>query len=221
MQAIGHLLPIAVAVAVSSVPILVAMVLLLSPQRSRTALPYLIGWVAGIAILLSVCALIAHALPARSSATEPDVWIGVGEILVGLALVVLGVLTFRRRGRAKTTTLPMGLGSVSRLGAWSSLALGFVLNLRPKGLLLAIAGGLVLRADAGSVPMAIVAVIIFTVIAASTVAAPVIAVTVAPGRTEPTLARIQEWMLSNGGVLTAAILVLIGVVVFGMGLVRL
>lgn len=221
MQAIGHLLPIAVAVAVSSVPILVALVLLLSPGRSRTAIPYLIGWGAGIAILLSVCALIAHAVPTRSSATEPDTLIGVAEMVVGLALVLLGVVTFRRRGRASTAKLPMGLGSVSKLGAWSSLALGFLLNLRPKGLLLAVAGGLVLRADSGSVPVAVIAVVIFTVIAASTVAAPVIAVTVAPAKTEPALARMQEWMLSNGAALTAAILLLIGVVVFGMGLARL
>ena len=47
-QALGALLPIAVAVAVSSVPITVTILLLLSPNRSKTALPFLIGWVIGV-----------------------------------------------------------------------------------------------------------------------------------------------------------------------------
>ena len=46
-QALGALLPIAVAVAFSSVPITVTILILLSPNRNRAALPFLVGWVIG------------------------------------------------------------------------------------------------------------------------------------------------------------------------------
>ena len=39
-QAVGHLLPIAVAVAVSSVPIMVVIMILLSPKRKLSALAF-------------------------------------------------------------------------------------------------------------------------------------------------------------------------------------
>ena len=62
-QALGALLPIAVAVAVSSVPITVTILLLLSPNRSKTALPFLIGWVIGVVAVMGVSAVSAQALP--------------------------------------------------------------------------------------------------------------------------------------------------------------
>ncbi len=62
-QALGALLPIAVAVAVSSVPITVTILLLLSPNRSKTALPFLIGWVIGVVAVMGVSAVSARRYP--------------------------------------------------------------------------------------------------------------------------------------------------------------
>ena len=50
LQAIGHILPIALAVAISSVPIMATILILLSPKRAQSAIPFLIGWVLGIAV---------------------------------------------------------------------------------------------------------------------------------------------------------------------------
>ena len=63
MQAIGHILPFAVAVALSSVPIMATIFILLSPNRSRSSLPFLIGWVLGIAVVVTLCTLGAQAIP--------------------------------------------------------------------------------------------------------------------------------------------------------------
>ena len=64
LSALGPLLPIAVAVAVSSVPIMATILILLSPKRNRSAIPFLIGWLVGMAAVVVVAAL--GAMPSRS-----------------------------------------------------------------------------------------------------------------------------------------------------------
>ena len=74
LSALGELLPIAVAVAVSSVPITATILILLSPKRNRSAIPFLIGWVVGLAAVVVVATVGANALPIRlaSRAAEGD-----------------------------------------------------------------------------------------------------------------------------------------------------
>ena len=53
-QAIGELLPLAVAVSISPLPITAMVVLLMSP-RARTSTPaFMLGWIASIATVLAV-----------------------------------------------------------------------------------------------------------------------------------------------------------------------
>jgi len=74
-EAIGQLLPFAVGVAVSPMPI-VAVVLMLVTRRARTNGPaFLLGWIAGIAIAGAI--LLAIAGPAsRATAGPRRGWIG-------------------------------------------------------------------------------------------------------------------------------------------------
>lgn len=224
MQAIGLMIPIAIAVAISSVPIVTTLVILLSPNRSRSALPFLLGWVGGILLVVTACALLAQAVPTPRSTRRPDTVIGVLEILVGATLIVLGIVSWYRErhgGSPPSASTPAWLSSAGKLGPWSSVGLGLVLNVRPKGLLLAIAGGLTLRADAGTVPVAVLAILIYTLIGGSTVAIPIVATIASPTRMEPRLVAANEWMGRNGTVLTSAIVGVIGLVIVGMGIARL
>ena len=62
---------------------------------------------------------------------------------------------------------------------------------------------------------------IYTLIAASTVAVPIIATLAAPARMEPRLVRCAAWLIRNGEALASVIGIVIGVVIVGMGLGRL
>ena len=221
MSAILFVVPIAVAAAVSSVPIMTTLFILMSPHRSRAAVPFLIGWVVGIFLVVSACALLAQAVPTPRSPRRPDTVIGVLEILLGVILIVVGIVSWRRGKSGGSTMTPSWLSSAGNLGPWSAAGLGLVLNIRPKGLLLAIAAGLTVRADADTLPVAILAIVTYTVIAASTVAIPIIATLASPTRTEPRLVAANDWMLRNGATLTSAIIAIIGLVIVGMGIARL
>jgi Sap, sulfolipid-1-addressing protein len=219
-QAVGHLLPIAVAVAVSSVPIMVMIMILLSPKRKLAALAFMCGWVIGIALVVYLCALGARALPEPPRRTQ-DTLAGVLKIVIGATLICASVVTLVRRSRSPTAGVPSWLRSVGSFGPLPSFAVAVALNFRPKGLVLGAAAGLVLL-DASLRPSEImVAIAIYTGLAASTIAVPVLATLVAPTRVEPRLVTAQAWLSKNGAILAALMLFMIGVVILGDGIAEL
>jgi NAD/NADP transhydrogenase beta subunit len=220
-QAIGQLLPIALAIAISSVPIMATILILLSPRRGQSAVPFLIGWVLGIATVVSICTLVAQLIPTARSPRRPETVIGTAEILVGMGLVVIAIIAWRRARRNPSTAMPKWLNTVSSFGPWSAFGVAFALNVRPKGLLLAIAAGLALRADDLSLGESAIAIAIYTLVGCSTVAVPIIVTLAAPERMEPRLVSGKEWVSRNSGAITALILLVIGVVIIGTGLGRL
>ena len=114
-QAVGHLLPIAVAVAFSSVPIMAMILILQSPKRTRSALPFLIGWTIGIALVILLSTLSAEALPERFL-RQPDTVPVVLEIVAGSALVGLGIFAARRRSTPEAVGLPRWLRTQAARG---------------------------------------------------------------------------------------------------------
>ncbi len=142
LSALGQLLPIAVAVAVSSVPITATILILLSPKRNRSAIPFLIGWVVGMAAVVVVAATRGQRPPRSDPLRAPQKAIGIAQIIVGLALLVVAVMAWRRAARAPADKGSRWLDRVDRMGPAAALGLAVALNLRPKGLLLGAAAGL-------------------------------------------------------------------------------
>jgi hypothetical protein len=221
-QALGGLLPIAVAVAVSSVPITMTILILLSPNRNRAALPFLVGWVIGAAAVIVFSTLFASTLP-QPPRRGADPTTAVLLMVIGAALIVLGVINERRSSQSegKSTRLQGWLFRVDSFGVLVSFAVAVLLNLRPKGLLLGIAAGLALHATSVNLDEALLLIVIYTVIATSTVVVPIVASLVAPRRVEPKLLAARDWMTHNGRLLTSLMMFMIGVVILGYGLTQL
>ena len=220
LQAIGHILPIALAVALSSVPLMATIVILLSPKRG-SALPYLIGWVLGMAALVFICTVSTQAVPTPRSARQPDVAVGVGEMIVGAGLIVIAIVSWRRARRNPVEGMPAWLGKVESIGPWSAFGLGVALNIRPKEILLALAAGLAVRGAGLSGSDAAIVIAVYTIIGASTVAVPVVATLIDAKGMQPKLLRMKEWLTRNSRVVTSLILLMVGVFIIGSGLARL
>lgn len=221
LQAIGHILPIAVAVAISSVPIMATVLILLSPKGTQTALPFLVGWVIGMAVVVTLCTIGAQVIPAPRSPRREATSIAIAGILVGIALVVVAIVEWRRGRRHPSDALPKWLSSVDKLGPWSAFGIAIALNVRPKGLLLAIAAGLAIRAANLSTGESAVVIAIYTIIGALTVAVPVIMSLVDRKGMQPRLLEMKDWISRNNTTVTALIVLLIGVVIIGAGMANL
>lgn len=219
-DALGHLIPLAVAGAISSVTITAAIIILLSPNQRRSSIPFLIGLVVGIAIVTLVFTLLARTLPLAPD-RQPQVAIGSFEILIGVGLEVLAYVEWRRRPRDPSAAEPRWLRTVGALGPWSSLAFGFGLSVRPKAILLSIAAGLAISGASLSGWQFAVSIIVFTLVSASTVIALVVVALSSTQRTRPWLESTRTWIAANGTLITVVVLALVGVFVLGNGLIRM
>jgi hypothetical protein len=219
-EALGGLLPIAVAVAFSSVPITVTILILLSPNRNRAALPFLVGWVTGVMAVIILFALGASVLPEpRRRGADPV--LAALEILIGTGLILLGVVNLRRGSRSEQGGLPRWLSAVDSFGALATFGIAVLLDFRPKGLLLGIAAGLALHAASVNAGEAAVLIAVYTLIATSTVVVPITASLIAPRRMEPKLIAARDWLARNGRILTSSMAFMIGVVILGVGITNL
>lgn len=216
-QTIGHVLPIAVAVALSSVPIMATVLILLSPNRVRSAVPFMVGWLLGLVAVVTAFALLAQTVP---KPRHPQVALAVAEFLIGAAILTLAVITWRQAPTAAVRE-SRWRRAVSSFGPGASFGFAVVLNLRPKALLLAAATGLIIRADGLSVTESAIVIGVYTTVAATTVAGPIVATLVAPEKARGWLLSTRHWIDENSSVVAVVILLIVGVVLVGNGLTRL
>src|ERR1700743_2771291 len=95
--AIGDTLPFALAIAVSPIPIIAAILMLVSPGAQSKALGFLGGWVLGITGVTIIFTLLSSVLGASDKGASPVV--GVIKIVLGAAMVLLGIRQWRKRPR--------------------------------------------------------------------------------------------------------------------------
>jgi uncharacterized membrane protein YidH (DUF202 family) len=216
---IGDILPAAVGVAVSPVPVIAAILMLLSPKAQKTSLGFLAGWVLGIALAVVVIALISASIsPATSTGPQPVA--GTIHIVVGVLLLGVGVMQWRRRPKGDATpAMPKWMEAIDSMTAVRGLMLGAALAvLNPKNLALAISAGVfigVARLDVGE---ATIAVVVFTVFASSTVAAPVVAYLVAADRMRKPLDDLGQWLVANNTTVMTVLVLVLGVAQVGNGI---
>ena len=92
-----------------------------------------------------------------------------------------------------------------------------MLNLRPKSLILSAAASLALRSANLDVDETAVLVVVYSIIATSTVTIPIVATLATPDRMEPRLINARDWLDEHGNVVTATVMLLIGVIIVGLG----
>ncbi|WP_328393104.1 GAP family protein [Nocardia sp. NBC_00416] len=212
---IGDLLPLAVGVAISPIPVVAAILMILSKNASAAAGGFAVGWTAGIALATAVFALLAGVI-GLSSDTEPGA--AVSWIKIVLGLLLLGVAVAQWRHRADTAE-PGWMRGIDRITAAKAVALGAALAaVNPKNLLLCVSAGVVVGTSGLGVGTQIVAVVVFTVIAAASVLGVVIGYAVAADRLRGGLDRARVWLEANNHLVMATVLLVMGSVVLGKGI---
>jgi hypothetical protein len=203
-----RLLPIALGMALSTVPITATLLILLSPRRRVSSLPFLIGWLIGLTAVAIAFAEGALALPI-SPRRRKDTALAIAELVVGAGLIVVAVVAWLRRARPREPR--PWLKRLESVGPLPAFGLAFLLTLRPKSLLLSAAAGLVL-ADQHLRPSEVaIAIGFYVVVSSCTIAVPIVWTMIAPDRMEHRLRAWQSWMTTNGPVITSAVVALIGV----------
>lgn len=216
---IGETLPLALGVAISPIPIIAAILMLLSPKARVTSVGFLLGWVLGIVVAVTVFTLLASSLPDDDADASKPIQ-GVIQLVLGLLLLLVAVKQWRGRPRGDAKpTLPKWMQAIDKVTFPLALGLGFLLSaLNPKNLIMAAGAGVDIG-SAGLATSSVVAVIaIFTLIAASTVAIPVIAYLAASNKLRDPLNALRTWLEKQNAVIMAVLMLIIGVTLLGKGI---
>ena len=219
-QTIGNLLPYALVIALSPIPLVAVILIMFSPRARANSWMFLLGWIVGVLGGVVVVLVVANTQDLTESSGQPDDSVSVIHLVLGLALVFLAYRQWQKRPKeGETPQLPKYLDAVDALTPVKTLGLAIVLGaVNPKNLMMLIAAGLTISAAELSGSDEVLAVAVFTLVAVSGVLVVVLGYQLFGERFRPTLDSMRTWLVQNNHAVMAAVLLLIGVVVLGKGL---
>ena len=215
---IGDLLPLAIGVAISPIPIIAVILMLLSRQAGKNSVGFLVGWVAGIVAVTTVVLLLVG--QASNTSTGPSTISSVLKLTFGVLVLLIGVRQWQGRPKeGEPAKMPKWMRAIDRITLGKALGLGVVLSgVNPKNLLMCLGAGTTIGAAHLSAGGDVVAVVVFTVLASCTIAGPVIVYLSARERMAQPLTNLRAWLTQNNVTVMAVLMLVIGVVLIGKGI---
>ncbi|NKR91786.1 GAP family protein [Rhodococcus hoagii] len=217
--AIGDVLPLAIGVAISPIPIIATILMLLTPRAGSTATAFLAGWILGIAVGYVVFVAIGSAIDLSSNSDGNAVTATI-RLVLGVLLLALAVKQWRTRpAPGEEPSMPAWLAAIDKVTPGKALALGVGLSaINPKNLLMIVGAAVaVSQLDVG-VGAKTVTGVVFTILAASTVAVPVVGYFTMRERATSWLQGLKVWLTANNAAVMAVLLLVIGVSLIGKGI---
>jgi hypothetical protein len=208
------LIPLALVVAVSPLSIIPAVLVLQTPRPTPTGLTFLGGWVLGLTALTA--AFVASSDLLGDLHKKPPAWASWLRVGLGLALIAYGIYEWLSRHRH--TESPKWMRSFATLTPVRAGITALVLVvIRVEVLTMCALAGLNIGGSGLGDAAKWMLAAIFVVVAASTVAIPILAYAAAGHRLDDPMTRLKDWMEKNHAALLAAVLVLIGLMVLYNG----
>jgi threonine/homoserine/homoserine lactone efflux protein len=218
-QVIGDVLPSALGVAISPVPIIAVILMLLAPRARAASVAYLIGWVVGVTVVVVIVTLVVDPVDS-SEPDDPSTFSSVLKLVLGALFLLLALRSWRSRPRVgQEPELPSWMAAIADFNATKALGLGLLLSaVNPKNLAMCIAAGAAIGGGAEDTSAAVVAIVVFVVIASSSIAVPVIGYLVAHERMRQPLDELRQWLTAHNSAVMTVLLLVLGVTSIGKGI---
>lgn len=218
-DAIGEMLPSAIGVAISPLPI-VAVVLMLVTERARVNGPaFVLGWWLGIAIVGGLV-LAASSGAGANDDGEPATWVGILDLVLGLALLAMAAKQWESRpapgGEPETPIWMTALDTSTPVKAGGTGAL--LSGLNPKNLLLVVAGATAIARVGLSGGEEAGALIAFILIASIGVMVPVALYFVLGVKSAAILGDLKDWLAQNNATIMTVLLAILGFKLLGQAI---
>lgn len=216
---IGEILPLAVGVAISPVPI-IAVILMLFSERARSNGPaFVIGWVGGLTIAGGIVLALANAGKVSAGGTPSTVSYLI-KLLLGLLFLFLAYRQWQAHPKeGEEPEMPKWMAGMDAFTSGKALAMALLLSgVNPKNLSLTLAAALTIS-QAGLTGANIwIALAVFIVIASITVAIPVLYYLIAGDNAVKTLTEWKGWLTQNNATVMAVVFLVLGVSLIGKGI---
>jgi hypothetical protein len=217
-EAIGQVLPFAIGVAISPLPIIAVILVLFSEKARVNALAFVTGWIVGVTLVVVVAYFIADGSDASTDqdASNTTYWVKIG---LGVVLLLAARRNWRK-DKAGTAAEPKWMASLDALTPVKAAGLAVLLAaVNPKNLALEIAAGAGVAQIAGlSTGDVVVALVVFVVLACATVIAPVVVYFAGGERATAVLDGWKSWLSQHNAAVMAVLFIVFGAVLIGEGL---
>lgn len=220
LDVLGEAFPLAIGIALSPLPSIAIVLVLLAPTGRRGGAAFLAARLVAVGAVVGVFAVVSDVVE-RSG--EAGAAVAVTKIVVGAALLLVALKTWRGRPRAgDEPTLPGWMSSIEGRTPGQSAQLAAVLTLaNPKELLLAIGAGIAIGSGGLPVGQTVVIAAVLTVVACVNVIAPVVAFLVAGERVRAPLSSARAALVRHNATIMSVVLLVIAAVLVSGGVADL
>ena len=218
-QGISEVLPFAIGIAISPIPI-IAIILILFSTRARVNGPmFLAGWVVGLSVVSTVVYLLSQAANAATDSTTSDS-ISWGKIGLGVLLLGLARRNWAKRPKeGETPELPKWMATVESITPVRAFGLAILLSVvNPKNLILAVGAAAGLGQLDLSTEDAVVALAVFVAVASLSIVFAVAYDLFGGERAQDDLEDMKAWMTVHNSAVMAVLFLVFGVVLISKGI---
>jgi threonine/homoserine/homoserine lactone efflux protein len=217
---LGDLLPLAIGIAVSPIPIIACILILFSPNARVNGPLFLLGWVAGIGAVTTVVFVVADSTGGTDSPASGPSIADLVTLLVGLAAIALGIRQWRSRpAPGEEAKLPAWMSAIAGFSPRRAVAFGVLLSaLNPKNLVFAVAAGVVIDGAVAAGGNALAMGLLFVLLASLSIAIPVTYTLIGGEGARRTLDGWRAWLTANNAAVMAVLFIVIGGRLLGEGL---
>ena len=220
--AIGEMLPLAIGIALSPLPIIAIILMLITPKARSNGLAFLGGWMLGLAVVGAIVLIVADTAGVATS-SGPSRTVSLIKLVLGLLLLVLAWRRFGKRPKAGAEApMPKWMRALDSFTPTRSLAIGALLSgVNPKNLILcATAAAGIAQSGLGGVQQAAV-LIVLVIIGSLSLIAPVGVYFAMGDRATKVLDGWKTWLAANNATVMIVLFVVFGVTLIGKGITGL
>src|SRR5262245_4961242 len=191
---------------------------MLGTPRARANGPaFVVGWVAGLAVVGTAVLLLAGGANA-SEHGEPATWVDVLKLVLGAVLALAGVRQWRGRPRAgETAELPKWVEAVDTVGPGKAAGMAFLLagGNNTEDLVLVVAAAAAIAQAGLDAGQQAIALAVFVAIGTIGAAVPVVIYFTLGARGRELLDAIKGWMAEHNAAIMSVLCLVIGAKLVG------
>lgn len=215
-ELISELVPQAIGVALSPLPLIAVVLMILSPDGRGRSISFALGRVGAVLAVVVVMTVLSELITRAEGGSRVGAVI---RLALGSAFIVLGILKLRSRTKAGAEPeVPGWMQAIESMPPLRTLGMGFLISaVNPKEVIFSIAAGVVIGSATVPPGQMAAATGVYVLIATITVVAPVAAYLVFGDRARAWLRPFQTWLVRHHAVIIAVVLFILGAVMIGNG----
>ena len=220
-KVIGDIIPLAVGVGISPVPIIAVILMLGTPRGKVNGPMFLLGWLAGASIAGAIVLIIADV--AGVSKGDPSTATYALKLVLGVLLLGGAFRQWRKRPKeGEVPKMPKWMEEIDRFSWIKSLVLGAGLSgVNPKNLALILAAAATIAQSGISVAQQIGTLAVFVAIATIGVVIPLVVYFAMQERAVKILDEWKTWLSTNNATVMAVLFLVFGALLIGKGITGL